>query len=321
MTKIEARLRCWSNDVKNLTLTCVSACKFADASQSRTTMERCRLCHGPTTELFNLQVLGRYDVRYFECKSCGSAQTEVPYWLKDAYAIPGVHVDVGQAARVVATWLRLNSMLEQIGFDKDLVGVDYGGAAGLLTRLMRDSGYNFYAYDTYDDSKYANYFRIATFTQCKPAIVTAFEVFEHFPDPRTSLLEIFDSGADLVIFSAVFYEQQGPEWPYLIPFCGQHVFFYSQRGLESFASEHGFDMRRVHDFWVLVRRGTRYETEIYEGSIKHIDAKFAGDHVQMVGWATSATVRDFDYAKARFERELPLYVKKRGWFDWLSRKR
>jgi len=281
-------------------------------------MERCRLCAGTTHHLFNLQVMDRYDVRYMECDDCGSAQTEAPHWLAEAYAIPGVHVDVGQAARVVATWLRLNSLFEQIGVDKDARCVDYGGSAGLLTRLMRDSGYNFYAYDKYDGSKYANYFKIDTFSECTPNIVTAFEVFEHFPEPRQSLLEILRTTTDLIIFSAVFYERQGPEWPYLIPFCGQHVFFYSQHGLATFADQQGFDLRQIYDFWVLVRRGSSFENILVQEKIKQMDADFAGRHIQELGWASSATLKDFEYAKKRFENELPLFSKRTGWRRWLG---
>jgi hypothetical protein len=184
--------------------------------------------------MFQLTALGRYPVGYHECTSCKSLQTDAPFWLNEAYKIPGVHIDVGQAARVVHSWVRLNFILSQISFDKSLTCVDYGGSAGLLTRLMRDIGYNYYAFDAYENSKYANYFSIEKLTDRPPHLITAFEVFEHFPDPASSLKDIFSSGAEIIIFSADFYQGQGPDWGYLAPIVGQHVFFYSKDGLAQF---------------------------------------------------------------------------------------
>src|SRR4051812_16147316 len=155
-------------------------------------MELCRLCDGPMRPRFKRLVLETHDVQYSECRDCGSLQTERPYWLSEAYNIPGVHIDVGQAARVLQTWLRLCFFLRNIDFDRSLKCVDYGGSAGLLTRLMRDSGYDYYAFDLYDGSKYANYFRIESLQELRPVLVSAFEVFEHFPEPGESLRHLLN---------------------------------------------------------------------------------------------------------------------------------
>lgn len=95
-------------------------------------MEACRLCGCGTRLRFTRRVLEKYDAGYFECLGCGSLQTQPPSWLEEAYAIPGVHIDVGQAARVVQTWLRLCFVLERIGFDRARPCMDYGGSAGLF---------------------------------------------------------------------------------------------------------------------------------------------------------------------------------------------
>ena len=267
-------------------------------------MEPCRLCHGPTRHRFSARILEKYPTDYRECTECGCLQTGRPTWLAEAYAIPGVHIDVGQAARVVQTWLRLCFFLRNIGFDRSRACVDYGGSAGLLTRLMRDAGYDYHAFDLYDGSKYANYFRIDRLAQVSPALVSAFEVFEHFPDPAEQLGGILSSGADLVVFTTQFYEGQGEDWPYLVPCCGQHVFFYTERGLAAFAGSHGFDLVRTPDFHVLARRGSREAAAIAAEGAGIMDGAFVAEQMLSVGWGTEATARDFAYAMERFVREL-----------------
>jgi alcohol dehydrogenase (cytochrome c) len=51
----------------------------------------------------------------------------------------------------------------------------------------------------------------------------------HLPDPKATLTELFTVGADLIVFSTQLYQGQGPDWDYLVPICGQHVFFYAPR--------------------------------------------------------------------------------------------
>lgn len=92
----------------------------------------CRLCGSASWHIFDHVVLDRHQVGYFECSGCGSLQTEAPFWLDEAYGIEGVHIDVGQAARVLQTWLRVWLILERIAFDRAELCIDYGSSAGLL---------------------------------------------------------------------------------------------------------------------------------------------------------------------------------------------
>jgi Methyltransferase domain len=226
----------------------------------------CRLCGGPARHVFDHCILGRHQVPYFECTACGSIQTERPYWLEEAYAIEGVHIDIGQAARVLQTWLRLCLLLDRICFDRSALCIDYGSSAGLLARLMRDVGYDYRVYDRYDVGKYANYFQIDALAGLQPGLISAFEVFEHFPEPRESLGEILSLKPALVAFSTVFYEGQGRDWGYLVPCCGQHVFFYTQRAIERFADDYGYELRRCLAMWLLLRRGSQYLAALDEAA-------------------------------------------------------
>jgi hypothetical protein len=205
--------------------------------------------------------------------------------------------------------------LERIGFGRDEPAVDYGGSAGLLSRLMRDAGYSYFTYDRYEQAKYSNYFQVEQFGDISPKLITAFEVLEHFPAPAEQLAALLSKSVELVIFSTQFYEQQGADWDYLAPFCGQHVFFYSKRGLREFAERHGFKLKRTADFWVLARAGSRYLPALEANRQQKMDAGFAGDFLLRIGYGTDRTLEDYAYAKDRFRRELSTSPGRRK-FGW-----
>ncbi|ACS87341.1 class I SAM-dependent methyltransferase [Musicola paradisiaca] len=277
--------------------------KLFRRSKEKTLIDKCRLCGADSTLVYKINVLTQYNVNYFECTGCGSLQTEKPYWLDEAYSIPGVHIDVGQAARIIQTWIQLVFLLETIGFNKTMDCIDYGGSSGLLTRLMRDSGFEYFTFDRYDGAKYANYFKIDQLSDKHPALISAFEVFEHLVEPQQSLEEIFATNADLIVFSTQFYEQQGKDWDYLAPDCGQHIFFYTETALADFCRQRGYALKRTQVLSLLVRIDSPY-AEVIDKSDFCIPDNFFGSLVRRVGWGTEKTVQDFTYAKDRFVREL-----------------
>jgi hypothetical protein len=277
---------------------------FFGKSKKSAAHAECRLCGARAKFVYALDVLARHKVNYFECESCGSLQTEYPYWLDDAYSIPGVHVDTGQAARVIQTWIRIVFLLETIDFDKNVDCIDYGGSSGLLTRLMRDSGFQYFAYDRYERAKYSNYFQIDRLDAKTPILISAFEVFEHFSNPKTALDELFATKAELIVFSTQFYEGQGPNWDYLFPACGQHVFFYKERALRAFAHDRGYNLIRTSDFFILLRDQSKYAHSIIKLESTSVPLQFFGELVARVGFGTDSTARDHAYAKERFVREL-----------------
>ena len=266
--------------------------------------DKCRLCGGPSLFVFAHEFLGTHTVSYFECSRCRFLQTEAPYWLDEAYSIPGVHIDVGQAIRNVQTWIRLTFLLESIGFDKNALCIDYGGSSGLLTRLMRDSGFQYYAFDRYEkNAKYANYFQIDHILERhRPVLMSAFEVFEHFADPGRSLAQIFATGAELIVFSTEFYDRQGKDWEYLVPFCGQHIFFYNKVGLRGFCENNGYILKETTDFHILIKMDSRYLEAIDCAIPPPVD--FLGSLVRRIGFRSDQTIKDGVYAKDRFEHEL-----------------
>ena len=103
----------------------------------------CGICAARSDRFATGRVLNRYDAGFFRCFACGFVQTEKPYWLEEAYAEAINRADVGLFRR----------NLRQAKVAKAVIGtffrsggrfVDFGGGYGLLTRLMRDAGFDFH---------------------------------------------------------------------------------------------------------------------------------------------------------------------------------
>src|SRR5262249_47793757 len=116
----------------------------------------CRLCGDNTEEKFRLCVLGRFEVRYFECTNCGSLQTEEPHWLSEAYGKSNLaYSDVGAAQRVLVacSFIALFAKLMSVR-----TILDFGGGDGLLCRMLRDRGLDAYTIDKFSAPSYAQPF-------------------------------------------------------------------------------------------------------------------------------------------------------------------
>jgi hypothetical protein len=211
----------------------------------------CRLCGGGSSHSFSKTVLGKYDVRYQRCERCNSLQTEPPYWLAEAYASGALNLlDTGAAQRNVGNFSVCLVLCKLLGARNVL---DYGGGDGLLCRLLRDYGLNCYVSDRYASPSYALGFTKPDFE--RPEMVLLFEVLEHFANPRDELGRVFELGADSIVATTDFYDGHDQNWWFLIPETGQHVFFYSRRGLEEFARGYGYSTLFVNQYAVF-RRGS-----------------------------------------------------------------
>ena len=213
--------------------------------------EPCRLCGGATAIRFTAKILKKYPAGFRRCDDCGSMQTDSPYWLDESYAIVHSATDTGMASRTIQMAQLTSLLLRMAGVGPQTLCLDWGGGNGLFCRMMRDQGYNFFNDDKYAEPFYCAGFTAAEIGIAKCDIVTAFEVFEHLPNPKIELAEILRFEPKLWIFSTQLYENQGPEWNYFGPALGRHVFFYSERSLHQFAEAHGYRFirgRHIHLF-------------------------------------------------------------------------
>lgn len=178
-----------------------------------------------------------YEVAYYECTGCRSLQTEQPYWLDQAYRTQDLTIDIGRAQRNVLNSMLCAYILEHLGVRNEEPCLDWGAAEGLYVRLMRDRGFNYFCYDKYRQPLYVSeHFSVGTPTAVAPVVLTAIDVFEHLAEPAQELAGIFALKPRIVLFTQECYNEQKDDWWYLAPLCGQHVFFYSQAGLEWIAN-------------------------------------------------------------------------------------
>ncbi|MBS1161974.1 MAG: putative O-linked N-acetylglucosamine transferase, family [Proteobacteria bacterium] len=213
----------------------------------------CRLCNAPLELAFERQLLARYPVKYYRCTGCAALQTEKPYWLGEAYSGQAERFDTGKASRTLANFLLLPRLLEILGIEKSDRGLDFGSGTGLLTRLMRDIGYDFFAYDKYGAGEFAGaYLWQELAHRCR--LVTMFEVAEHFDDPLAEWGRIFALDPEIVIGSTGLYQGQGADWNYLSPESGQHIFFYSLEALTVLAAKFGRTAYLVGMYFIFAKK-------------------------------------------------------------------
>lgn len=201
-------------------------------------MKTCKLCAGPVSHQFSMTVRQRHKADYFLCGTCGSLQISEPTWLDEAYAAESWAADTGLVARNLELACRINGFLSASCNAKDLI-VDFGGGTGLLTRLLRDMGWSVLCHDPYHKPLFVDAFHIRTVEGLNPRAIIASEVFEHFEDPRGSLLTLLRS-APIIIFTTELYTGQGQNWPYLSTDSGQHIFFFSPQAIQLVAQLNGF---------------------------------------------------------------------------------
>jgi len=203
----------------------------------------CKICNHELESAFRHTVLEKYDVNYFFCKNCGFLQTEEPHWLAEAYSSAIADADTGIVSRNV-NYSRVIADLLYFFFSKEGKYLDVAGGYGLLTRILRDIGFDCYWSDPYCENRFAKGFS-ADETSPPFAAITAIEVFEHLADPVAFLRETLErTGTDTVIFSTQLFEGRVPsiDWQYYSFETGQHISFFQRRTLEQLAKMFGMNL-------------------------------------------------------------------------------
>jgi hypothetical protein len=195
----------------------------------------CPICQSQTNVAFNTKVLQKYQAEYRVCPHCGYLFANAPYWLDEAYTSAIASTDTGLVKRNIAISAKLASFL-YFGMHERGKGryVDLAGGYGMLTRMMRDMGFDFYWQDRYCSNLLAQGFEYIKGAVACDA-VTAFEVLEHVTDPVQFIKDaLLEAETDTIIFSTVLYEGQPPnlDWWYYAFQTGQHIGFFQKQTLE-----------------------------------------------------------------------------------------
>lgn len=203
----------------------------------------CPICAHSMNHVFYAQVLSKYEASYQSCSECGYLKVENPFWLKEAYEDAIARADTGIVTRNIGIASKLAGIfyfvLRQRG---DEPALDVAGGYGLLTRLMRDIGFNFYWMDPYCKNLVAPGFEyLKELGNCKS--ITAMEVMEHLEDPTDFVKsQIENVGAKCFIFTTELFDGPPPApgaWWYYAFETGQHIGFFQRKTLEVMAKSLG----------------------------------------------------------------------------------
>jgi hypothetical protein len=255
----------------------------------------CRLCGGQTNLAFRKLVIAKHDVAFFRCQVCESLQTEKPYWLAEAYSQD--FLDTGAAQRVLHCVALTHSVMRLLGYRTAL---DFGGGSGLLCRLLRDAGLDAFWYDQYAAPGYAAGF------SGSPGdfhdLITAFEVIEHFPDPRADLGQLFSGKPRALLFMTEMFTGQDEEWSYLAPEEGQHVFFYSPEALRRIGDRFGYHLLICRGFILFLRDApTAFQRWVLQTLLRHRVLKWI--KLRLLAGPGLGANRDYDVLTARIAQK------------------
>lgn len=207
------------------------------------TETRCKICAQPSAFWASARVLGKYDVQYFRCASCGFVQTETPFWLEEAYSDAITKSDIGMVQRNAYAVKRTRAIVTTC-FNADGAFVDYGGGYGLFVRAMRDAGFDFYRQDKYCENLFAR----GCDVENGPAsgryeLLTAFEVFEHLVNPLEEVTQMLAFSRSILLTTSLIppsNPKPGDWWYYGLDH-GQHTALYTARSLSALGREFGLN--------------------------------------------------------------------------------
>ncbi len=200
----------------------------------------CRLCSSDANFVFEKTILYKHQVYYYECQTCKSLQTEYPYWLDEAYEYSLSNLDTGAVQRNLNNFALCYAFANTLNINSV---IDYGGSDGLLCRFLRDHVIDCRTYDKHATPLYAQDFNCSS--NIKADLLTAFEVFEHFKDPKIELDDVFQFEPEYLLCSTEIYNGQGPQWPYLAEQGGQHIFFFSVDAINLVAKKYNYNVTLV----------------------------------------------------------------------------
>lgn len=177
---------------------------------------------------------------YFICETCGSYLKDQKFYLNNLQEI-GIYEkhknDVNDIRYQNFTSPITNSILST--FTSNDLGLDYGcGTAPVISKLLKDKGYQVELYDPYfhSNEKYMNY---------QYDYIFSCEVFEHFYNPKQEiekLLSILKPTGSLLVMTLIYdFEVDFKDWYYRKD--PTHVFIYTKKTVQFIADRYNLEAK------------------------------------------------------------------------------
>lgn len=183
-------------------------------------------------------------VYYHQCRQCAfSYAPEIANWSEEEFSekiynenFTKVDVDaVDKRPRNNA-----GALIKMFGQHSALIRhLDYGGGTGLLSNILRDEGWDSRTYEPYLE-KGTPLHELGKFN-----LITAFEVFEHVPDPlklMETLGGLLEESGLIMLTTMLADEHLVPgrriSWWYVTPSTG-HISLFSRKSLQALGRQAG----------------------------------------------------------------------------------
>lgn len=217
----------------------------------------CPICLGEMYFSFQAKVLLKHSAEYEVCNMCGYLHVRNPYWLEEACSSAISATDTGLVMRNLSFASKVASFLFWVMGERGQGRyLDTAGGYGIMTRLMRDLGFDFYWDDKFCYNLLARGFEYGEHLKgCRA--VTAMEVMEHLTDPVAYIDEVLQvAGSDTLLFTTELYEGDppGPDWWYYSLSTGQHIGFFTRTSLKALGSRLGLHFISANGLHVLSRQ-------------------------------------------------------------------
>jgi len=256
---------------------------------------KCKICQKECKKIFDAVILKKYNGSYYHCEYCNFLFVDEPrIWLDEAYKNSISLEDTGIMRRNIAISQSLSIVLYTLFKDNGKF-LDFAGGYGILVRLMRDYGFDFYWKDIYSENLIARGFEGNLDEQY--SAVTCFECFEHFLEPIQEI-EKLAKISTTIIFTTELLPSPIPkpsDWWYYCLSTGQHICFYSKRTLEIIAQKLNLEYVRFINLHIFCEKenakkiktqylGSRFIRKIYiEFLRRRLESKNFSDHLKMSG--------------------------------------
>jgi len=267
----------------------------------------CPICESSASPIFSAVILGKLKATFYYCERCGYLFTPDPCWLEAAYSEAISEIDTGLVMRNISIAEKLACVLYWfLGHRGKGRYVDVAGGYGLLTRIMRDYGFDFYWKDKYCDNLFARGFEVEN-TSGPFYAVTAIEVLEHLEDPVGFIKEtLLAAKSDTFIFTTELFQGPPPapaRWWYYSFETGQHISFFQRRTLEIIADKLQMRLASAGGIHVFSRQA------LDERLLSLCTVRFQGLLIRLIRrYLPSRAMKDHELlvAELRRKREAPI---------------